>query len=184
MASLSPAGSINGDTVGPTYDLDILSEVPHYDTYHENDMLNSVVQETEYTEHLVSNNDAYDELTSDGNVISYVDYMVTIENDVAQYVLPPEQDNAIILSVIEQMKIQVERCNTLFAEQVYWSPVSKPTPSVSVVKTTPTKVVPKKLPTTSMVKENIQKAKYHLDKFDTCIKNKTVNLVFMWEIGE
>ncbi|GKD38286.1 hypothetical protein Tco_1258493, partial [Tanacetum coccineum] len=97
MASLSPAGSINGDTVGPTYDSDILSE-------------------TEYTEHLVSNNDSYDELTSDNNVISYADYMVTIENDVAQSVPPPEQDNAMILSVIEQMQSQVERCNTVNQE--------------------------------------------------------------------
>ncbi|GJW46443.1 hypothetical protein Tco_0078089 [Tanacetum coccineum] len=107
MASLSPAGSINGDTVGPTYDSDILFEVPHYDTYHETSVPNLVVQETEYTEHLVSNNDSYYELMSDINVIFYVDYMVTIENNVAQYVPPPEQDNAMILSVIKQMQSQV-----------------------------------------------------------------------------
>ncbi|GKD95362.1 hypothetical protein Tco_1375199, partial [Tanacetum coccineum] len=93
--------SLNGDTVALTYDLDILSEVPHYDTYHENDVLNSVVQETKYTKHFVSNNDSYDELTSDSNVISYPDYMVTIEHDVTQYVPPLAQDNAMILSVIE-----------------------------------------------------------------------------------
>ncbi|GKA66056.1 hypothetical protein Tco_0765864 [Tanacetum coccineum] len=61
----------------------ILSEVPPYDTHHKTDMLNPIVQETEYSEHLVSNNDSYDELTSDNNVISYSDYMVTIENDTA-----------------------------------------------------------------------------------------------------
>ncbi|GKE79418.1 hypothetical protein Tco_1545538 [Tanacetum coccineum] len=93
MASLSPTGSINGDIVGPYYNLNILSEVPHYDTYQENDVLNYVVQEMEYTELLVSNNDSYDELTSDSNVISYSDYMFTIENDVAQYVPLPEQNN-------------------------------------------------------------------------------------------
>nr|GEY93450.1 hypothetical protein [Tanacetum cinerariifolium]GEZ50617.1 hypothetical protein [Tanacetum cinerariifolium]GEZ52863.1 hypothetical protein [Tanacetum cinerariifolium] len=49
MVSLSPAGSLNGDIVAPTYDSYILFEVPHYDTYHENDVLNSVVQETKYT---------------------------------------------------------------------------------------------------------------------------------------
>ncbi|GKD39366.1 hypothetical protein Tco_1259573 [Tanacetum coccineum] len=116
MASLSPARSLNGDTVAPTYDSDIPSEVPHYDTYHENDVPNSVVQEMEYIEHFVSNNDSYDELTSDNNVISYADYMVTIENDAAQYVPPPTQDNAMILSVIEQMKSQVEKCNTVNQE--------------------------------------------------------------------
>ncbi|GJZ71486.1 hypothetical protein Tco_0635337 [Tanacetum coccineum] len=83
MESLSPAGSINGDTVDPTYDSNIISEVPHYDNYLENDVLNSDVQETKYIEHIVSNNDTCDELTSDSNVISYADYMVTIENDVA-----------------------------------------------------------------------------------------------------
>ncbi|GJX61754.1 reverse transcriptase domain-containing protein [Tanacetum coccineum] len=88
MASLSPAGSINRDTVGPTYDSELLSEVPHYDTYHETNVINSVARETEYTEHLVSNNNSYDELTSDSNVISYADYMVTIENDATQYVPP------------------------------------------------------------------------------------------------
>ncbi|GKB42581.1 hypothetical protein Tco_0887523 [Tanacetum coccineum] len=61
----------------------ILSEVPHYDTYHETDVLNSDVQETKYSEHFVSYNDSYDELTSDNNVISYADYTVTTENDVA-----------------------------------------------------------------------------------------------------
>nr|GEX73578.1 hypothetical protein [Tanacetum cinerariifolium] len=81
MASLSPAGSINGDTFGPAYDFDILSEVPHYDTYHETNVLNLNVQETEYSEHLVSNNDSFNEPTSDNNVISYADYMVTIKNN-------------------------------------------------------------------------------------------------------
>ncbi|GJU13665.1 retrotransposon protein, putative, ty1-copia subclass [Tanacetum coccineum] len=100
----SKQSSLNGDTVALTYDSDILSEVPHYDTYHENDVLNSVVQETKYTKHFASNNDSYDELMSDSNVISYPDYMVTIKHDVTQYVPPLAQDNAMILSIIEQMK--------------------------------------------------------------------------------
>ncbi|GKA45565.1 retrovirus-related pol polyprotein from transposon TNT 1-94 [Tanacetum coccineum] len=116
MASLSPTGSINGDTVGPAYDSDILFEVPHYDTNHETDVLNLDVQETEYIEHIVSNNDSFDELTSDNNVISYADYMVTIESDAAQYVPPPRQENDMILSVIEHIKSQVERCNTVNQE--------------------------------------------------------------------
>ncbi|GJY24117.1 hypothetical protein Tco_0397775 [Tanacetum coccineum] len=45
MAKLSPAGSINRDEVGPSYDSDILTEVPNYDTYHANDMINPFVQE-------------------------------------------------------------------------------------------------------------------------------------------
>ncbi|GJW35122.1 reverse transcriptase domain-containing protein [Tanacetum coccineum] len=44
----------------------------------------------------------------DSNVISYADYTVTIENDAAQYVPPPEQNNAMILSVNKQMQSQLE----------------------------------------------------------------------------
>ncbi|GJW33959.1 reverse transcriptase domain-containing protein [Tanacetum coccineum] len=112
MVRLSPIGSVNRDVVGPTYDSDILSKVPHYDTYHETDKFNFVVQETEYSKHLVFNNDLYNEPTSDNNVISYADYMKTIENDVH----PPEHDNAMILSLIEQMQSQVERCNMVNQE--------------------------------------------------------------------
>nr|GEV22175.1 hypothetical protein [Tanacetum cinerariifolium] len=108
MENLSPVGSINDDTVKPRYDSDILYEVPHYDTYHESDMLNSNVQEMEYIENIVFNNESYDELTSNINVISYAEYMVTIVNDADNYVPPPIENNDMILSVIEQMKSQVE----------------------------------------------------------------------------
>nr|GEU60972.1 hypothetical protein [Tanacetum cinerariifolium] len=117
MASLSPAGSINGDTVGPSYDSELLSELPHYDTYHEDVVYNDDVQETKYNDHVIFNDNSCDGITSDNNVISYADYMVTIKNDAAQYVPPPEQDkNTIILSVIEHMKGQVKQCNTINKE--------------------------------------------------------------------
>ncbi|GJZ05627.1 hypothetical protein Tco_0539420 [Tanacetum coccineum] len=89
MVNLSPVGSINADMVEPRYDYDILSEVPHYDTYHDSDMLNSNIQELGYIENIVSNNKSYDELTSNCNVISYTDYMLTIGNDDDNYVPPP-----------------------------------------------------------------------------------------------
>nr|GFB75075.1 hypothetical protein [Tanacetum cinerariifolium] len=78
--------------------------VPHYDTYHESDMLNSNVQEMRYIENRVSNNESNDELTSNSNVISYADYIVTIGNDADNYVPPPIQNNNMILSLIKQMK--------------------------------------------------------------------------------
>ncbi|GJX03071.1 hypothetical protein Tco_0188987 [Tanacetum coccineum] len=52
--------------------------------------------------------------------------------------------------------------------------VSKPVPPVSVEKPTPAKVFPKQLSTTSMVKDSLQKAKNHFDKFDDVIKAITV----------
>nr|GEV34375.1 hypothetical protein [Tanacetum cinerariifolium] len=117
MANLSPVGSINGDTVDPRYDSDLLSEVPHYNTYHEYDMFNSNVQDMRYIENIVSNNESYDELMSNNNVISYANYMVTICNDADNYVPPHMQKNDMILSVIEQMKSQVETCNMVNQEK-------------------------------------------------------------------
>ncbi|GKC69994.1 retrovirus-related pol polyprotein from transposon TNT 1-94 [Tanacetum coccineum] len=84
MANLSLVGSINDDTVEP---------------------------QPEYIENIVSNNEAYDELTSNNNVISYADCMVTIGNDEDNYVPPPVQNNYRILSIIEHMKTQVEKCS-------------------------------------------------------------------------
>nr|GEX73516.1 hypothetical protein [Tanacetum cinerariifolium] len=62
MANLSPIGSLNDDTVVPRYDFDTLFKVPHYDTYHDSDMLNSNIQELGYIENIISNNESYDEL--------------------------------------------------------------------------------------------------------------------------
>ncbi|GJY93918.1 retrovirus-related pol polyprotein from transposon TNT 1-94 [Tanacetum coccineum] len=116
MANLSPVGSINDDTVEPHYDSNILSKVPHNDNNHESDVLNSDIQELEYIENIVSDNESYDELTSNNNVISYADYMVTIGNDKDNYVPPLVQNNDRILSVIEHMKTQVEKCNMVNQE--------------------------------------------------------------------
>ncbi|GJY95576.1 reverse transcriptase domain-containing protein, partial [Tanacetum coccineum] len=91
MANLSPIGSLNDYTAAPRYDSDTLSKVPHYETYHDSDMLNSNIQELGYIENIVSNNESYDELMGTSNVISYTDYMLTIGDDGDNYVLPPVQ---------------------------------------------------------------------------------------------
>ncbi|GJX28850.1 putative reverse transcriptase domain-containing protein [Tanacetum coccineum] len=116
MVNFSPVGSLNDDTVEPRYDSDILSEVPHHNTYHHFDMLNSNLQEMGYVENIVSNNKSYDELTSNIIVISYTDYMLTIGNNEDNYVPPPIQKNDMMLFVIEQMKSQVEKCNMVNQE--------------------------------------------------------------------
>nr|GEU44206.1 hypothetical protein [Tanacetum cinerariifolium] len=59
MASLSPARSLNDDTVGLTYDSNTLFEVPDYDTYHDEDVPDYDVKETEYKDHSVSHDDSY-----------------------------------------------------------------------------------------------------------------------------
>ncbi|GJX50902.1 retrovirus-related pol polyprotein from transposon TNT 1-94 [Tanacetum coccineum] len=99
MASLSPTRSINEDTAGPSYDSELLFE-------------------TEYNEHFVSNNDPCAE--SYEYVFIYVCLiLVTIENDVAEYVPPLEQNkDDMVLSVIEQIKVQVEQCYIVEDENV------------------------------------------------------------------
>ncbi|GKF56976.1 hypothetical protein Tco_0170513, partial [Tanacetum coccineum] len=52
--------------------------------------------------------------------------------------------------------------------QLYWSSI--PTPPVTVLKP---KVFPKKLPSTSEVLRNLNKARDLLTKFDECIKRRT-----------
>ncbi|GJQ98862.1 integrase, catalytic region, zinc finger, CCHC-type containing protein [Tanacetum coccineum] len=244
MENLYPIGSLNDDMVEPRYYSDIHSEVPYYDTYHDSDMLNSNIQDLGYIKNSVSNNESYDKLKGNSNVISYTDYMLTIGNDEDNYVPPPIQKNDMMLSVIEQMKSQVEKCNMvnqesksmnesltselerykdrvrlleyavkdghyeqeaylksrlkmlekqtvvntkridyfklnklyeffvpqtqLSAEQLYWSSITSPPVMVSKPK-----VYPKKLPSTSQVLRNLNKARDLLTKFDECIKKRT-----------
>ncbi|GKB45230.1 hypothetical protein Tco_0890172 [Tanacetum coccineum] len=60
--------------------------------------------------------ESYDELKGNNDVISYTDYMLTIRDDDDNYVPPPVQKNDMMLSVIEQMKSQVEKCNKVNQE--------------------------------------------------------------------
>ncbi|GKE30853.1 hypothetical protein Tco_1446237, partial [Tanacetum coccineum] len=71
----------------------------------------------EYIENIVSNNESYDELKGNNDVISYTDYILTIGDDADNYVPPPVQKNDMMLSVIEQMKSQVEKCNMVNQER-------------------------------------------------------------------
>ncbi|GJW61562.1 reverse transcriptase domain-containing protein [Tanacetum coccineum] len=102
MANLSHVGSLSDDTVAPRYDSDTLSEVPHYDTYHDSDMLNSNIQDLGYIENIVPTNKSYDELKGNNDVISYTDYMLTIRDDPDNNVPPPVKKNDMMLSVIEK----------------------------------------------------------------------------------
>ncbi|GJW26508.1 hypothetical protein Tco_0040319 [Tanacetum coccineum] len=176
MVNLSCVASSNNDTVEPRYDSDIVSDVPHYDTYHD-------------TGH-----------------------------DEDNYVLPSVQKNDMILSIIEQMQSQVDKCNTVNrekqsmnesltielerykdkvrvleyvvkdghfeqeaylirelytaisdSEQLFWSSTSSPPINVSK----PTNFFPKELPSNSQVLKNLNTASDLLTKFDDCIKRRT-----------
>ncbi|GKA47016.1 hypothetical protein Tco_0739899 [Tanacetum coccineum] len=93
-----------------SYGSDVLSKVPHSDNTH-NDMLNQSVQEMSYSEqtHLV--NYPENEITSDSNNISYSQYLLKTQNAVVQDINSSAQQDAMILSVFEQLSNQVTNCN-------------------------------------------------------------------------
>nr|GEU90469.1 hypothetical protein [Tanacetum cinerariifolium] len=116
IAKLSPDGSINEDEVGSSYDSDILSEVPNYETYHENDMFNPFVQELLVSKQLVSVNGTYVDFLSDSNVISDNPYPDNNEKKVAQEMASLTQNNVAILLLTENTQHEVTHCNTVNLE--------------------------------------------------------------------
>ncbi|GKE08426.1 reverse transcriptase domain-containing protein, partial [Tanacetum coccineum] len=93
-----------------SYGSDVLFEVPHFDNTH-NDMLNQSVQEMSYSEqtHLV--NYPKNKITSDSNIIPYSQYLLETQNAAVQDTNSFAQQNAMILSVFEQLLNQVTNCN-------------------------------------------------------------------------
>ncbi|GKD61107.1 hypothetical protein Tco_1298616, partial [Tanacetum coccineum] len=93
-----------------SYGSDFLSEVPHSENTH-NDTLNQSVQEMSYSEqtHLV--NYPENEITSDSNIILYSQYMLETQNAAVQDTNSSTQQDAMILSVFEQLSNQVTTCN-------------------------------------------------------------------------
>ncbi|GJX24867.1 retrovirus-related pol polyprotein from transposon TNT 1-94 [Tanacetum coccineum] len=88
-----------------SYGLDVLSEVPHSNNTH-NDMLNQSVQEKSYSEqtHLV--NFPENEITSDSNIIPYSQYLLETQNAAVQDTNSSAQQDAMILSMFEQLSHQ------------------------------------------------------------------------------
>ncbi|GKA90346.1 hypothetical protein Tco_0812216 [Tanacetum coccineum] len=94
-----------------TYDSDILYEVQNYDTYQDNNVIDQSVQEMHYYEQPVFVDDSNIEITNDSNVISYDQYLKENENEVVQSNTSHEQQDAMIMSVIDEMSNQVAKCN-------------------------------------------------------------------------
>nr|GEU71596.1 retrovirus-related Pol polyprotein from transposon TNT 1-94 [Tanacetum cinerariifolium] len=93
-----------------SYRSDFLSEVPHSKNTH-NDMLNQSVQEMPYSKqtHLV--NYPENEITSDSNIIPYSQYLLETQNAAVQDTNSSAQQDAMILSVFEQLSNQLTNCN-------------------------------------------------------------------------
>ncbi|GJW26542.1 integrase, catalytic region, zinc finger, CCHC-type containing protein [Tanacetum coccineum] len=87
------------------YDSDVLSEVPTHDTYVDNQVIDQSVQEMQYSEQPVFNNDTNIDIKSESNTISYEQYLKEIKNTVIQDTSSFVQQDALIMSVIEVDKV-------------------------------------------------------------------------------
>ncbi|GKA96296.1 reverse transcriptase domain-containing protein [Tanacetum coccineum] len=92
------------------YGSDVLSEVPIFDNTN-NHMLNPSVQEMLYFEpcHFVEHPE--NEIHSDSNIIPYSLYLIESQNAAVQDTNSSTQQDALILSVFEQLSNQVTNCN-------------------------------------------------------------------------
>ncbi|GJZ81566.1 integrase, catalytic region, zinc finger, CCHC-type containing protein [Tanacetum coccineum] len=95
---------------------DVLSEVPNYNTFHDNIVFEHNVQEMQYSEQPVIDDDLNIKITSDNNVISYDQYLKESKYEVFQSIASPDQQNEMIMSVIKEMSSQVAKCNAVNQE--------------------------------------------------------------------
>ncbi|GJU02434.1 retrovirus-related pol polyprotein from transposon TNT 1-94 [Tanacetum coccineum] len=93
-----------------SYGSDVLSKVPHSENTH-NDMLNQSVQEMPYSEQTHLMNYPKNKITSDSNIITYSQYLLETQNAAVQDTNSSTQQDAMILSVFEQLSNQVTNCN-------------------------------------------------------------------------
>ncbi|GJV22421.1 retrovirus-related pol polyprotein from transposon TNT 1-94 [Tanacetum coccineum] len=98
------------------YDSDILSEVPSHDINLDNNVFDNNVQELWYSEQPPFIDDLNIESTSDSNVISYEQYLKESKNEVVQGTTSLAQQDALIMSVIEELSNKVAQCNALNKE--------------------------------------------------------------------
>ncbi|GJS46696.1 hypothetical protein Tco_0596817 [Tanacetum coccineum] len=93
-----------------SYSLDVLSKVPYSNNIH-NDMLNQSVQEMPYSEQTHIVNYLENEINSDSNIIPYSQYLLETQNETVQDINYSAQQDAMIISVFEQLSQHVTNCN-------------------------------------------------------------------------
>ncbi|GJS22975.1 hypothetical protein Tco_0451607 [Tanacetum coccineum] len=168
------------------YGSDALAEVHNHDNMN-NNMINQAVQAMPSSEQSNVVNHSKTKINSDSNIIPYSQYVIESQQVAVKNSNSSTQQDALILSVIEQLKTQVVNCTKInldnksvndtltaelerYKEQVKNS-VNSPEPTLS---SRPTKVeVPKELPKVSMVNASLKKLKYHLASFDVVVKERT-----------
>ncbi|GKD85534.1 hypothetical protein Tco_1356688, partial [Tanacetum coccineum] len=94
-----------------SYDSEVLSVVPIHDNYLDNHLIDQNVQQMQYSEQTVFNNETYIDITSDSNMISYEQYLKETKYAVVQDTSSSAQQDAMIMFVIEEMSNHVAKCN-------------------------------------------------------------------------
>ncbi|GJY70174.1 hypothetical protein Tco_0473156 [Tanacetum coccineum] len=99
-----------------SYDSDSILEVPISDTYQDNSVLDHCVQEMYYSEQLVVTPTSDIDITSDNNIISYDQYLKETKSVVVQNTTSTEQQNAMLMSVVDEITNQVALVNAVSLE--------------------------------------------------------------------
>ncbi|GJV44830.1 hypothetical protein Tco_1429366 [Tanacetum coccineum] len=97
------------------YGSDALAEVYNHDNVN-NNMINQVVQVMPSSEQSNVVNHSETEITSDSNIIPYSQYLIESQQPAVQNSNSSAQQDALILSVIEQLKTQVANCTKINLE--------------------------------------------------------------------
>nr|GEU60962.1 hypothetical protein [Tanacetum cinerariifolium] len=173
MANLSHYGSDN------------LAEV-HNPNNMTNNVLSQVVQAMPIYKQSNIMNQSETEITSDSNIIPYSQYVSESQYAAVQNLNFPAQQDALILSVIKQLKTQVVNCTkinqdnksvneTLTAELERYKDQNSTNSKEPNLSTRPTQVeVPKDRPKVNMVNSSLKKLKYHLASFDVAVEQHRV----------
>ncbi|GJT88867.1 hypothetical protein Tco_1070584 [Tanacetum coccineum] len=90
----------------PNYGLDVISEVPYFEPYH-NDMDNKSVHAMQGFEQTTVVDFTDNKITSDSNIIPYSQYLQETQHAAVQDTNLYAQQDSMILSVIEQMSEQM-----------------------------------------------------------------------------
>ncbi|GJR59475.1 hypothetical protein Tco_1501637 [Tanacetum coccineum] len=100
-----------------SYESNVLSEVPSHETNIENNMNYQSVQENHCFEQPSFDNDTEVNITSDNNIISYEQYLQETKTLVVQSTCSSEQQDALLMSVIEEMSSQIAKCNKVIVDR-------------------------------------------------------------------
>ncbi|GJS46058.1 retrovirus-related pol polyprotein from transposon TNT 1-94 [Tanacetum coccineum] len=137
------------------------SQEPTHDNYLDNHVIDQIIQEMQYSEQPIFNNDTNIDITNDSNMISYDQYLKETKNAIVQDTSFAQLE-AMIMSVIEEMTNQAQRKVPAF---YCGHTIVKKHDALSVIDTKET---------LELVAES--RLKMHAKQNDTIAKEKKVNI--------